>query len=133
MQNDALKVILDLNAEWNKVQGENGSSMVTGVTVVRKEFLEENESCVKAFMEDHKASAEAVNADPENGAALAVDAQIVAKVPIAQKAIPNCNITYIDGTEMKQALSGYLEVLFGQDPQSVGGGLPEDDFYYVAE
>ena len=133
MQNDALKVILDLNAEWNKVQGENGSSMVTGVTVVRKEFLEENESCVKAFMEDHKASAEAVNADPETGAALAVDAQIVAKAPIAQKAIPNCNITYIDGTEMKQALSGYLEVLFGQDSQSVGGGLPEDDFYYVAE
>ncbi len=133
MQNDALKVILDLNAEWNKVQGENGSSMVTGVTVVRKEFLEENESCVKAFMEDHKASAEAVNADPETSAALAVDAQIVAKAPIAQKAIPNCNITYIDGTEMKQALSGYLEVLFGQDSQSVGGGLPEDDFYYVAE
>lgn len=133
MQNNALKVILDLNAEWNKVQGENGSSMVTGVTVVRKAFLEENESCVKAFMEDHKASAEAVNADPETGAALAVDAQIVAKAPIAQKAIPNCNITYINGTEMKQALSGYLEVLFGQDPQSVGGGLPEDDFYYAAE
>ena len=133
IQNDALKVILDLNAEWNKVQGKNGSSMVTGVTVVRKEFLEENEACVKAFMEDHKASAEAVNADPETGAALAADAQIVAKAPIAQKAIPKCNITYIDGAEMKQALSGYLEVLSGQDPQSVGGGLPEDDFYYVAE
>ena len=43
MQNDALKVIFDLNEEWNKVQGEDGSSMVTGVTVVRKEFLEENE------------------------------------------------------------------------------------------
>ena len=133
MQNDALKVIFDLNEEWNKVQGENGSSMVTGVTVVRKEFLEENEAAVKSFMEDHKASAEAVNADPATGAALAVEAQIVAKEPIAQKAIPNCNITYIDKADMKQALSGYLEVLFGQDPQSVGGGLPESDFYYDAE
>ena len=133
MQNDALKVIFDLNEEWNKVQGENGSSMVTGVTVVRKEFLEENEAAVKSFMEDHKASAEAINADPATGAALAVEAQIVAKEPIAQKAIPNCNITYIDKAEMKQALSGYLEVLFGQDPQSVGGGLPESDFYYDAE
>lgn len=133
MQNDALKVIFDLNEEWNKVQGEDGSSMVTGVTVVRKEFLEENEEAVKSFMEDHKASAEAINADPATGAALAVEAQIVAKEPIAQKAIPNCNITYIDKAEMKQALSGYLEVLFGQDPQSVGGGLPESDFYYDAE
>ena len=68
-----------------------------------------------------------------HSAALAVEAQIVAKEPIAQKAIPDCNITYMDKAEMKQALSGYLEVLFGQDPQSVGGGLPEDDFYYVAE
>ena len=133
MQNDALKVIFDLNEEWNKVQGENGSSMVTGVTVVRKEFLEENEAAVKSFMEDHKASAEAINADPATGAVLAVEAQIVAKEPVAQKAIPGCNITYIDKDEMKQALSGYLDVLFHQDSLSIGGGLPESDFYYDAE
>ena len=133
MQNDALKVIFDLNEEWNKVQGASGSSMVTGVTVVRKEFLEENEEAVKAFMEEHKASAEAINADPTTGAALAVEAQIVAKEPIAKQAIPGCNITYIDKAEMKQALSGYLEVLFHQDSQSIGGGFPESDFYYDAE
>ena len=133
MQNDAMKVIFDLNEEWNKVQGASGSSMVTGVTVVRKEFLEENEGAVKAFMEEHKASAEAINADPATGAALAVEAQIVAKEPIAQKAIPDCNITYMDKAEMKQALSGYLDVLFHQDSQSIGGGLPESDFYYDAE
>jgi len=133
MQNDALKVIFDLNEEWNKVQGVSGSSMVTGVTVVRKEFLEENEEAVKAFMEEHKASAEAINADPATGAALAVEAQIVAKESIAQKAIPDCNITYMDKAEMKQALSGYLDVLFHQDSQSIGGGFPESDFYYDAE
>ena len=133
MQNDAMKVIFDLNEEWNKVQGASGSSMVTGVTVVRKEFLEENEEAVKAFMEEHKASAEAINADPATGAALAVEAQIVAKEPIAQQAIPGCNITYMDKADMKQALSGYLDVLFHQDSQSIGGGLPESDFYYDAE
>lgn len=133
MQNDALKVIFDLNEEWNKIQGVSGSSMVTGVTVVRKEFLEEHEDAVKSFMEEHKASAEAINADPTTGAALAVEAQIVAKEPIAQKAIPGCNITYMDKADMKQALSGYLDVLFHQDSQSIGGGLPESDFYYDAE
>ena len=133
MQNEALRVIFDLNEEWNKVQGASGSSMVTGVTVVRKEFLEENEEAVKAFMEEHKASAEAINADPATGAALAVEAQIVAKEPIAQQAIPGCNITYMDKADMKQALSGYLDVLFHQDSQSIGGGLPESDFYYDAE
>ena len=32
---------------------------------------------------------------------------------------------------MKAALSGYLSVLFEQNPDSVGGALPGDDFYYI--
>lgn len=132
-QNDALSVIMDMNAEWEKLQGENGSRLVTGVTVVRSEFLQEHENAVAAFMEEHKASAESMNTDVENGAKLAVASEIIAKEPIALKAIPKCNITYIDGNEMKQALSGYLQVLYEQNPESVGGALPQDDFYYIAE
>lgn len=132
-QNDALSVIMDMNAEWEKLQGENGSRLVTGVTVVRNEFLQEYENAVAAFMEEHKASAESMNTDVENGAKLAVASEIIAKEPIALKAIPKCNITYIDGNEMKQALSGYLQVLYEQNPESVGGALPQDDFYYIAE
>ncbi len=132
-QNDALSVIMDMNAEWEKLQGESGSRLVTGVTVVRNEFLQEHENAVAAFMEEHKASAESMNTDVENGAKLAVASEIIAKEPIALKAIPKCNITYIDGNEMKQALSGYLQVLYEQNPESVGGALPQDDFYYTAE
>ena len=32
--------------------------------------------------------------------------------------------------EMKEKLSGYLSVLFEQNPQSVGGALPDDAFYF---
>lgn len=131
MQNEALSVILDMNEEWNKVQGEGGSSMVTGVTVVRKAFLEEHPEAVNTFLKEHAESAKAINADPATGAAYAVKAQIIAKEPIAQKAIPACNITCITGEEMKQALAGYLAVLHGLEPKSVGGALPGEDFYYV--
>ena len=131
MQNEALGVVLDMNEEWTKLQGEGGSRMVTGVTVVRKEFLEEHEAAVKNFLKEHEESAAAINEDAGTGASLAVAAGIVAKEPIAQKAIPACNITYIQGDEMKQALSDYLEVLFEQNPESVGGVLPGEDFYYI--
>lgn len=130
-QNEALSVVLDMNEQWAAVQGEGGSRLVTGVTVVRKEFLEKNEKAVANFLAEHEDSTRNMNEDAEHGAALAVEAGIIAKEPIAQKAIPNCNITYIDGEEMKQALSGYLEVLFEQDASSVGGTLPADDFYYI--
>lgn len=132
-QNDALSVILDMNAEWEKMQGEDGSRLVTGVTVVRNEFLQEHENAVAAFMEEHQASAQSMNSDVENGAKLAAASGIIAKEPIALKAIPKCNITYIDGADMKQAMSGYLEVLYEQNPESIGGALPGDDFYYVPQ
>ena len=130
-QNDALSVILDMNAEWEKLQGEDGSRLVTGVTVVRNEFLQEHENAVATFMEEHQASAQSMNSDVENGAKLAVASEIIAKEPLALKAIPKCNITYIDGADMKQALSGYLEVLYEQNPESIGGAMPGDEFYYA--
>ena len=34
---------------------------------------------------------------------------------------------------MQQKLSGYLNVLFEQNPKAVGGALPADDFYYNAK
>lgn len=132
-QNDALSVILDMNAEWEKLRGEDGSRLVTGVTVVRNEFLQEHENAVATFMEEHQASAQSMNSDVENGAKLAAASEIIAKEPIALKAIPKCNITYIDGADMKQALSGYLEVLYEQNPESIGGALPGDDFYYISQ
>lgn len=133
MQNDKLTALVDLNQEWDRVQGDEKSGLVTGVTVVRKAYLEEHEQAVQSFMKEHKDSAEAIGNDTEKGSLLVVNAGIVAKEAIALKAIPLCNITYIDGEEMQSALGGYLKVLFEQNPESVGGSLPGEDFYYLAE
>lgn len=127
-QNEELQVVLDMNEEWESVQG-NG--MVTGVTVVRREFLEEHEDVVKAFLADHAASVQAINEDPAAGAVYAVEAGIVAKEAVARKAIPACNITCITGSEMQTAVEGYLQVLYELKPESVGGAMPGEDFYYI--
>ena len=49
---------------------------------------------------------------------------------LAKKALPACNITFIEGKEMQEKLTGYLAVLFEQNPRSIGGALPGDDFYF---
>lgn len=130
-QNENLSVVLDLTQEWAAVQGEGGSSLVTGVTVVRNAFLDEHKEAVDKFLEEHAASADFANEHVEEAAELVAAAGIIEKAPVAVKAMPKCNITYIDGANMKTALSGYLEVLFEQDASSVGGSLPGDDFYYI--
>lgn len=131
IQNDALSIVFDMNEEWNKLQGEGGSQLVTGVTVVRNEFLAEHENAVLQFMADHKESVQFANSNVSETAAFVVELGIIEKQPIAEAALPKCNITYLDGSEMQQALSGYLQVLFEQDPSSVGGTLPEENCYYV--
>lgn len=131
MQNEKLSIVMDLTKEWAALQGEGGSSLVTGVTVVRNDFLKENPEAVAMFMEEHKESAAYANEETKKAAELVVKYGIIEKAPAAVKAMPYCNITYIDGTDMKAALGGYLEVLYGQDAASVGGSLPADDFYYI--
>ena len=130
-QNEALKIVLDLTEEWEKVQDGEKSRLVTGVTVVRKPFLEENPEAVALFLEDHRVSAEFTDSNPAEAAQLIAGLGIIEKAPVAQKALPYCNITCLTGEDMESALRGYLQVLFDQEPASVGGALPGDDFYYI--
>ena len=113
------------------VQGEGGSRLVTGATIVNKTFLEENGDLVDTFLKEHEASIAFTETDVDAAAELIAAQGIVAKAPLAKKALPYCNVEFIDGEEMKEALSGYLNVLYEQNPASVGGALPDDAFYYL--
>ena len=127
-QVEGLRVALDMNEEWEKVAG---SKLVTGVLVARKDAVEADPTRFAAFMDGYKASVEAANTDLENTAALCEQYGIVAKAALAQKALPNCNIVFETGDEMKTDLETYFNVLYAADPTSVGGQLPADDFYYA--
>ena len=125
---DGLNTALDLNEEWNKIGGD--SRLVTGVTVVRKEFAKAHPEAVKAFLTEYEASTKFVNENVAEAAKLVAKYEIVAEA-VALEAIPSCNITYIDGGDMKTALSAYLKTLYDANPASVGGKMPSDTFYYA--
>ena len=127
-QVEGLRVALDMNEEWQKVAG---SKLVTGVLVVRKDAVENDPEAFAAFMDGYAASVEAANNDLEGTAALCEEYGIIAKAALAQKALPQCNIIFETGDEMKTDLETYFNVLYAADPASVGGTLPADDFYYA--
>lgn len=131
IQNPDLKTVLDLTEQWNLLNKDTGSMLVTGVTLVRSDFLRENQAPVAEFLEEHAQSALFATEHVEEAAELIAAQGIVEKAPIAQKALPYCNIVCLTGQEMKDALSGYLSTLMEQDPKSIGGQLPGDDFYYM--
>ena len=127
---EGLRVALDLTEEWDAL--DNGSGLLTGVVVARKSFVEEHSAAVEAFLADYAASVEWVNGNNADAAQLISKYGIVEAAAVAEKALPHCNIVCITGGEMKEKLSGYLQVLFDAEPTSVGGKLPEADFYYGA-
>ncbi len=131
-QNEKLAMIMDLAEVWDSYQPEEGGSrLVTGVTIANKSFLNEHADLAKTFLAEHEASIEFTKTNVDEAAELIAAQGIVAKAPIAKKALPFCNVEFVAGTEMKEALSGYLNVLFEQNPASVGGALPNDSFYFM--
>lgn len=134
MKNPDLRVALDLTEEWDKMQedAQEPGALLTGVVVVRTEFAKENPEAVSDFLERYKASVDFVNENVDEAAQLVGQYDIVT-AEVAQTAIPECNIVCITGDEMQEKLSGYLSVLNDQNPEAVGGKLPDDDFYYTGE
>ena len=132
MKNPAIRTALDLTQEWEKVQDtdEKKSALITGVVVARSEFVQENPEAVKDFMDRYEESVSYVNENIDEAAEL-VGAYDIVTAEVAQQALPECNIVFLDGSAMKEQLSGYLEVLKEQNPESVGGEVPGDDFYYA--
>lgn len=127
---DDLRVAIDLTAEWDKI--DNGSMLITSCIAVRSEFAEQHPEALDQFIEEFAASAEYVNLNTAEAAALIANYGI-AEAAVAEKAIPFCNIVCISGDEMNSALPGYLEILYNANAKSVGGTLPNDDFYYIAK
>lgn len=131
-QNENLRIALDLTEEWDALQAdaETPSALLTGVVVVRTAFAEEHPEAVNAFLDSYRESVDYVNANVADAAAL-IEKYDIVTAAVAEKALPYCNITFIEGSEMQEKLSGYLNVLYEQNPTSVGGALPADDFYYI--
>ena len=98
----------------------------------KKDFVEQNPEAVKMFLKEYEASINLANSDIENTSALCEQYGIIPKAAVAKKAIPNCNITYIAGADMKASVLANLQIFFDANPKSIGGKLPGDDFYYGA-
>ncbi len=125
--NAKARIALDITKEWEALN--EGSTVVTGVVVANTKYLTENPDVVNAFLEEYVVSAAYTVENVDAAAALSEKFDIF-KAAVAKKAIPYCNIVLIEGDEMKAKADAYLNVLFEQNPASVGGALPEDNFFY---
>ena len=126
--NDKLTVALDLTEEWANV---SDADLVQGCVVVRREFAEGHGAELAAFLSEYELSIAFLDEDTAAAAEMIVNAGIFAQAPVAQKAIPGCNLCFIAGEDMIAPMGGFLEAMNSVAPASIGGAVPAEDFYYV--
>lgn len=124
-KNENLRVALNLSEEWNKLTGE---VLTMGGIAVRREFLEQNPQAVAEFVKDYGMSIAFTNENPAEAGVL-IEKFGIAAASVAESAIPRCNIVWLSGEDYKTVLKNFLGVLFEANPASIGGNLPDEDFY----
>ena len=126
-KNSSLRAAINLTEEWDKV---SEGQAVQGCLVVSKKVIDEHKAVLDAFLDEYKASVEFVNNNIPDAATMIADIGIVGAAAVAEKAIPRCNIVYIDGDAMVTSLTEFYTVLFNANTASVGGTLPNESLYY---
>ncbi len=126
-----LRVAINVTEAWDAMNSDSGAQSVTTVTVVRTKFLEEHEQAVKEYLELSKKSTDYCLENLDEAAQWTEDYETFLNPDIAKNAIPECSIVTLTGQEMKDILSGFLQIIYDSNPDAVGGKMPDDGFYYM--
>ena len=129
-----LSIAINIADAWEQACSITGntSSIVMGCVVARREFIEEHPEAIDAFLKEYLTSVAYVSTNVEDTAKLVVEYGIMTDEALAATALPSCGIAFISGTTMRDSLNPFLEILFEANPSSVGGALPDEDFYYIS-
>ena len=132
LKDAGVREAISLSEAWEETED---SPLPMGCIVARTEFVENNRDAVERFMAEYSQSIDFVSDEANRAEASEMVASygITPSAGVAAKAIPQCNLTFVTGEEMKDVLQDYYQILFQMNPGSVGGAMPYDSFYFDAE
>ncbi len=127
---EKIKSLIDMNLIWGKAYN---TELPMGVFVVNKDFAKENKELIDVLIKDIKSSIDYVNDNPKEASKLIVAKGLLGDEAIAEKVIPNCNLSFFVGDKAdysKHMLKTFNENLFNINPKALGGKLPNEEMYY---
>lgn len=127
-KNPAAAVVIDIQREWRAAYGPE-SSLPVSVVVVSQALITKRPDVVRAFLRSYREAIGWINQHPQEGGVLA-EKYMEFAAPVASKAIPSLNLRFSLGAEARGEIESYLSLLLRADPDSVGGKLPDEAFYY---
>lgn len=112
---------------------QNGGSYPMTLLVANAKFAKANKSTVEKFIQAYKQAFEWTVKNPSHAGALAEKNNLGLNAKIVEKAIPNAAFTWKSATDGRTEIESLLSIFLENAPESVGGKLPADEFYFGAK
>lgn len=119
---------IDVQAQWRAVTGAADSTLPQAGLAVTGAFYAQNRARLDHLNRTLVGAAEAVNADPAAAAAAAAPV-LGMPAPILEAAIPHSNLRTSPARAARAEVERYFAVIAQADPEVLGGGMPDGDFY----
>lgn len=127
-KNPNLKVIVNFEDEWQKLMGDKSSIPTAGFGTVG-ELAKNDAALVKKFDDEYGKALAWVLENPAEAAKLAQD-KLGMDAKSVQKAIPKMGLKYVAAKDAKKVLNDYYKLLKDYDPKTIGGKVPDENFYF---
>lgn len=118
----------DLQEEWANVFKTDARIPEAGMAVVGK--MMDNPKIIDRFLEEYRKSLTWYKKHPKEAGKLIVQTLPMLEEKGLADSIAHVNFDSVNATEAKEELEFFFNVLKDDDPKSIGGKLPSDNFYY---
>lgn len=128
---ESMNVVVDFQQEWGELYGV--TSYPQASLFIHKDLIENHQEVIEPLLAQVEASVEFANESPNEMATEAVETGLEMPQAIIEAAVPNSNLIFKTAEEAKEEIEFYLQKLYEFDAKTVGGTLPDDDFYYLSK
>lgn len=127
-KNPRLKVALDLQKEWSVMV--KGDAYPITAFVISRDLALNHKFLVTALLSGYRESIDWVGKNPEETGKLSEGLGLGFPAALAAAAIPRLNLAFIPAAQARAGVEKFLSVFLAFDPDSIGGELPDEGFYF---
>ena len=127
-KNPKVKIVLDYQKEWQRIE-KQGSTYPQTCIVVRRQFARDHPEALRGFLNALRHSIGWVRRHPKEAGILAEKYVQIAS-PAVEQGLERMNLRYDNAVDVRSAIDRFLRRLVIFEPDSVGGKMPDEGFYY---
>lgn len=129
MKKEDTKFIFSLNEEWSKLAGDSQGYPQSSL-IIKSDLLENEREFVEKFLKEYEESSNWASNNPENLGDYAEDLEIAVPIDAIIKGQDRMNMKFVDTKDCKDEYELYFKAMLDFAPDSIGGKLPDEEFYF---